>query len=421
MQRATWILTMICLFAVTAFWSPSAQAFCGFYVAKAGTDLFNDASKVVIARHGESTTITMANDYRGEPLDFAMVVPVPHVLEREQINVRDPGLIDHIDAYTAPRLVEYFDSERCMVDMLADSAVPMAAAPPDDTDLGVTVEAQYTVGEYDIVILSAEESDGLETWLTANGYKIPQGASEALRGYLAAGMKFFVAKINLAEKAKSGTSFLRPLQISFISKNFMLPIKLGMVNASGPQELFIFVLTRKGRVLTTNYPAVEIPSDLTLPFFVQEDFGAFYKAMFDRAVSDNAMRAVFVEYAWDMNWCDPCAAEPLSVAQLRGLGAVWMDGDGEGGQQRDAFVTRLHVRYDAESFPNDLEFVETDNRENFQGRYIITHPLKEGDVCEIDEGYMAELNARHQQEAANLAGITNWTMTSILERMGQIQ
>ena len=42
--------------------------------------------------------------------------------------------------------------------------------------LGVTIEAQYTVGEYDILILSAKQSGGLETWLTENGYRIPAGA-----------------------------------------------------------------------------------------------------------------------------------------------------------------------------------------------------------------------------------------------------
>ena len=43
--------------------------------------------------------------------------------------------------------------------------------------LGVTIEAQYTVGEYDILILSAQQSSGLETWLRENGYRIPAGAS----------------------------------------------------------------------------------------------------------------------------------------------------------------------------------------------------------------------------------------------------
>ena len=79
-----------------------AHAFCGFYVAKADTDLFNQASKVVIARDGDRTILTMSNDYQGEPEEFAMVIPVPTFLEREQIHVGNQGAIDHLDAYTAP-------------------------------------------------------------------------------------------------------------------------------------------------------------------------------------------------------------------------------------------------------------------------------------------------------------------------------
>ena len=73
--------------------SPSA-AFCGFFVAKADTELFNQASKVVIVRDGDRTVLTMANDYRGEPREFALVVPVPTFLEREQIHVSERGIID---------------------------------------------------------------------------------------------------------------------------------------------------------------------------------------------------------------------------------------------------------------------------------------------------------------------------------------
>ena len=70
--------------------------------------------------------------------------------------------------------------------------------------LGVTVEAQYLVGEYDILILSATQSDGLETWLKENGYSAPEGASQVLGSYIRQGMKFFVAKVNLEEHAKQG-------------------------------------------------------------------------------------------------------------------------------------------------------------------------------------------------------------------------
>src|SRR6476660_7360826 len=89
--------------------------FCGFYVAKADTKLFNKASQVVIVRDGDRTVMTMANDFQGEPTEFAVVIPVPTVLTREQIHVGDKALVDHLDAYSAPRLVEYFDHDPCIV------------------------------------------------------------------------------------------------------------------------------------------------------------------------------------------------------------------------------------------------------------------------------------------------------------------
>ena len=193
--------------------------------------------------------------------------------------------------------------------------------------LGVTIEATYTVGEYDILILSAKESGGLATWLTQNGYKMPQGAAPVLASYLAQNMRFFVAKVNLGEQAKLGFNYLRPLQIAYESPKFMLPIRLGTLNAEGTQELFVFTLTNKGRVETTNYRTVRLPSDVEIPTYVKGDFGRFYTSMFTTQVKKQNMSTVFLEYAWDMGWCDPCAADPLTNDQLRKLGVFWLDGD----------------------------------------------------------------------------------------------
>src|SRR5436189_6112702 len=85
--------------------------FCGFYVTKADTKLFNKASQVVLVRDGDRTVMTMANDFEGEPKEFAVVMPVPTFLTREQIHVGDKALVDHLDAYSAPRLVELFDQK----------------------------------------------------------------------------------------------------------------------------------------------------------------------------------------------------------------------------------------------------------------------------------------------------------------------
>src|SRR6185295_1948222 len=166
-----------------------------------------------------------------------------------------------LDAYSAPRLVEYFDENPCsrmMYESRDALASPAKAAGVSGgfaraKSLGVTIEAQYTVGEYDILILSAQQSTGLETWLRENGYRIPTGAGSVLNSYIKQNLKFFVAKVNLKEQAKLGYSVLRPIQVAYESPKFMLPIRLGMVNADGPQELFVYALTQNGRVEATNY------------------------------------------------------------------------------------------------------------------------------------------------------------------------
>ena len=415
------------LAAMVAWSSTSLLGFCGFYVGKAGSKLFNKASQVILVRDGDRTVMTMASDFKGEMKEFAIVIPVPTFLKREQIHVGEKSLVDHVDAYSAPRLVEYFDSNPCLVmrrefDRLdARAAAPAAAAGQAGNrakSLGVTIEAQYTVGEYDIMILSAQQSTGLEAWLRENGYQIPAGASSVLATYLKQNMRFFVAKVNLIEQSKLGFSYLRPLQVAYESPKFMLPIRLGMVNASGPQELFVYALTRNGRVETTNYRTTKLPSDVELPVYLKEqgEFGKFYKAMFARQVDNESGRAVFVEYAWDMRWCDPCAADPLTGDELRSLGVFWNDGDR--GMAPNVFLTRLHVRYDNAHFPEDLVFQETGDRSNFQGRYILRHAWTGNDSCSAATAYRAEVRNRHEQEATRVASLTGWNVGDVRRRAG---
>jgi hypothetical protein len=408
-----------------------AAAFCGFYVAKADSKLFNKSSKVVLSRDGQTTAITMASDYEGEPKEFALVIPVPTFIERKQIGVVEMKTIDHLDAYTAPRLVEYHDADPCAPPMVAmrSAGMPQPTAAPrlDGTKYrGVTVEASYDVGEYDVSILSATESDGLVNFLNDNGYKIPAGADAVLGSYIRQKMRFFVAKVNLERMALIGSGYLRPLQVRYETPKFMLPLRLGTVNANGPQDLIIYALTRNGRVETANYRTVKLPSDVDVPLYVRNEFGDFYKAMFERAVARENMHAVFVEYAWDMGWCDPCAADPLSSKELVELGARWIGSDDDAPYRRgriaspqgaSAYVTRLHVRYDAKSFPEDLALLETGDHGNFQGRYVLRHPWQGSASCGAADKYRASLPERFRQEAKNLAGLTGWSQADIERRM----
>ena len=403
--------------------APAAQAFCGFYVARADGELFNKASTVVYTRVNDTSVITMSSDYRGAPSDFAMIVPTPSVLDRGQVTTVPQATVAHLDRYTAPRLVEYFDGDPCapviveeamVMDMPAGNAPTRKERREGARALGVTIEREFAVGSYDIQMLSARQSDGLAEFLRGEGYTLPEGAEGALAGYITMGMKFFVARVNLTRHSANATQELEPLQIRFRSKDFMLPIQLGKLNGDGPQDLIVMALTRKGRVALTNYTTAEIPSDVNVPVFVAQVFPQFYRAMFDRAAGKDG---AFLEYAWDMAWCDPCADDPLTHDEMKALGVTWVS-KAEAATP-DLFVTRLHIRYSKSSFFEDLKFAVTDNRDNFQGRYVMNHPFEGEITCEEGKQYVADTRKRIQDEAEILRDLTGWKAANIASNIAK--
>ncbi|MGF1489921.1 MAG: DUF2330 domain-containing protein [Prochloraceae cyanobacterium] len=413
------IFVLISLFC----FAEPAKAFCGFYVAKADSNLYNQASQVIIARDGNRTVLTMENDYQGAVEDFAIVVPVPVVLKKEQVNIANPKIIERLDAFSAPRLVEYHDSNPCyiyryrtlegqaaMEDSLAESRRNNA--------LGITVEEKFTVGEYDIVILSAKESNGLKIWLRENGYKIPEGTKELLKPYIRQNLKFFVAKVNLKQFDRTGFNSLRPIAIAYESPKFMLPIRLGMTNAKGEQDLLVYLLSPKGQIELTNYRTVKIPSNRDVPEFVENEFNDFYKAMFQKAYERENKRVAFLEYAWNMANCDPCSAQPLNPEELKQAGVFWTNNQ----RFQNVFITRLHVRYTRDTFPEDLSFQETANTQLFQGRYVIRHPYRAEINCtdRADE-YRRTVRQRQEKEAENLAKLTGWNIAEIRSKIDFIE
>ncbi|MEQ9670873.1 DUF2330 domain-containing protein [Coleofasciculus sp. G2-EDA-02] len=410
----------LAVFAIMIF-APKALAFCGFYVAKADTKLYNQASQVIIARDSDRTILTMANDYQGDVKDFALVVPVPVVLEQEQVQVANPKIIERLDGFSAPRLVEYFDPNPCIPPAPAQfrgSARGVTSSDEygenlGDSALGVTIESRFSVGEYDILILSAKESDGLETWLRRNDYRIPRGASRLLQPYIRQDMKFFVAKVNLKEFAAGGSQLLRPLQMAYESPRFMLPIRLGMINATTEQDLIVYILSPNGQAEVTNYRTVQIPSNAELPVFVKDEFAQFYKDMFQTAYEQERKKVAFLEYAWDMGWCDPCAADPLTREELEQAGVFWLNGNAP----NNVFISRLHVRYTRDTFPEDLMFQETGSRQNFQGRYVLRHPYTGEMNCPAADEYKRSLNQRFEQEAQTLAKLTGWQIGDIRQKI----
>ncbi len=405
-----------------------AAAFCGFYVSKADGTLKNKTSQVIIVRDGNRNVITMYNDFQGNLKDFAMVVPVPTVLKQSDIKVVDQQIFNRLNEYSKPRLVEYYDQNPCQQiyynedkqRSVQGNAPSMAFLKKESRDdAKVKIEAKYIVGEYDILILSSTESSALKNWLNQNGYKIPAKAEEVLDPYIKSNLTFFVVKVNEEEKKTLPGNFLRPIQISFTSPKFMLPIRLGMANGDGDQDMLVYAFTKKGRVECTNYRTFSIPTAKNIPLFVQNNFGNFYSNLFQHQWQKEGKAITALEYAWDVSpqnyvKCDPCVATAPSTQDLAQAGVWWISRDWnnyndiyeDDDYSSKVYFTRLHVRYNRSAFPQDLQFQVTPNVENYQARYIITHPATGDFNCEAGKKYLKELKQRRQDEMQMLAYLT---------------
>jgi MYXO-CTERM domain-containing protein len=287
--------------------------------------------------------------------------------------------------------------------MAADDESGGAMEEKAKKDYGVKIEAKFTVGEYNIVILSAKESTGLDRYLRDQKYQIPKGAAPLLRPYVEAGSKFFVAKVDPKKvKFEKGQAQLSPLRFHYDSEEFSLPIRLGLVSSSGKQDLIVSILAPGQRYEVASYKNATIPTNLDVKDEVRTRFGEFYAALFDRTVEQNP-GAVITEYSWDAASCDPCPGPQLDGNDFATLGADVL-GQGEGGYY--GFVlTRLHARYGKDGAPNDLVFRaapsiiggrevrDADGRleerarpatgqNNFQGRYAIRHPWTGPIACD---------------------------------------
>ncbi|MCB9795044.1 MAG: DUF2330 domain-containing protein [Alphaproteobacteria bacterium] len=356
--------------------TPGAHAFCGTFVGEPGATITNSTSQVLLARQGDLTTLTMVNDFAGDPSDFALVVPVPQVLSEDDVRTVIPELVEEAERYSGPRLVEYTcedfysyysPSRGCgtrMYDMAAQAdtgAIYMA-----DEDSGdVVIEAEFEAGEYSVVILSAEESGSLLSWLDRNGYGVSPDTEDLLQEAIDAGSYFLAAQVHY-EMIPPDNTTLSPLQIRYESPMLSLPIRLGASNSPGAQELVVYAITAadEGQLHISNYPEATL-TDECMVEVSPEDFGAWYGARLDEALpTESGTEAHWIlEHSWSPYHCDPCVdgeALPDWVVQEAG----WE------GESFDATFSRLRIRYSPEQATQDLVFNQSGIQDRVQQRYI---------------------------------------------------
>lgn len=346
-----------------------ADAFCGTYVSSYEEGLTNAASEVAIVRQGDRTTLTVANDVTGDTsADFAMVIPVPEILGEDQIHVVDPTVFDRLRDYSNPREVSYTceDFERGDESDTADFDAGAEDSGSADTGADVEVEAQYVVGEYDVLILSADESTALVTWLQTNGFYVPDASAALLAEYIEGGAYFFAARVRADAEIASG-QMLSPLQFSYTSAPFGLPVRIGTLNSPGEQDLRIYAITdyEQGAVAISNYDPVSIDTDCMYQPLGGETLTEYYDRRIGEAFGNVAGAEWMVEYSWGNGNCDPCTGVIPSDDDIFTVG---YQPDPHYGMYY--WFTRLRLRYAPGDVGQDLVLYETRMHETRQMRFI---------------------------------------------------
>ena len=200
----------------------------------------------------------------------------------------------------------------------------------------------------------------------------------------------------------------------------MLPIRLGMANADGDQDLIVYAFTRKGRIECTNYRNTDIATNKNIPLFVQKNFSSFYGNLFTQQWNNENKSVAFLEYSWNVTpinqiKCDPCVGNPPTEQDLVQSGVWWLgnkdwsdysDDENINEGNKNVHFTRLHFRYNRKSFAQDLMFQVTPNTAIFQARYIITHPASGDFNCTAGRKYLQDLRQRRKKELNELTALT---------------
>lgn len=238
------------LVAVGLLSAPRAEACGGFFCSQAPIDQAGE--RIVFGVSGNSVEAHIQIQYAGEAEKFAWVVPVQ---ARPELSLGSAQLFTYLDGVTQPRFQLQWEPscEPLFPGPINAPSVEDSGPPSGSGDGGVVVVAREDVGPYDAATLTADDAVALRTWLTTNGYDIPEAAGEALSPYVGNGYYFVALKL----QQNKDVGDLRPIVLKFAGNRPCVPIRLTAIAARPDMPIIAYVLADK-RAIPLNYRHVLI-------------------------------------------------------------------------------------------------------------------------------------------------------------------
>ncbi len=284
--------------------TPAAALACGGFFCNAVDPVLQSGERILFHvdedEDGSSTVTTVVEiQFEGAASDFGWVLPIPEVIDTEDVSTAPPGLFDELEEATALQFVTATESADGAPAAYAQEA---CAGPPlpfwmdggesmggssFEFDL-VDVVGEAVVGPYAIEIITAEDASQLTGWLQNNGYAIPGTAFEPIAHYVSTGSAFLGLK--LQPDVPEGP--IDALQFTYRAEDPSLPLYLTSIAAAEDMEVIAYVLADE-RYLPSGYEDVDF--DYSLVSWTED--GTDYEERLGAAIDFAGGRAFQTEFA----------------------------------------------------------------------------------------------------------------------------
>lgn len=213
----------------------------------------------------QQETLALTTQYRGNPLDFVWILPVPTLPARDDVATWPAGeqAFSDLRSLTDPKALLYNDGGMGCV------CIPMGGDVAGELT-GVTspvqVTERLTIENLEIVLVSAAAGDDFIAWLQENGYRFPAAGRSAVDHYIDAGWKYIAVKVHVPSGADAGKSIAgfipeQPLKIRFATGQPVFPMVISAASSAAAENEVLLYVFGQHRMTVTSYPTIDMRLD----------------------------------------------------------------------------------------------------------------------------------------------------------------
>jgi hypothetical protein len=236
--------------------SPDAHACGGCFPPPGDQQSVVTDHRMILSIAKDKTTLYDQIRYAGSPEQFAWVLPISGTVD---VGLSADTLFGALENLTAtvvqapPTNCPGYPSD--CIQNEGDFAAPSAAGASSSGG-GVDVIKQETVGPYDTVQLHSTDPNALTTWLTTNGYAIPDDIKPVINAYVAEHFDFLALRLTPGQ----GVQAMRPVRISTTGASSVLPLRMVAAGTGATVGITLWVVG-EGRYEPQNFQSFIIKSD----------------------------------------------------------------------------------------------------------------------------------------------------------------